>query len=341
MPAMELEWRRIDLVLRRPFRTATAYRTSKQTIWVQISHENAVGWGEAVPVDTYGQSLESAEQTLRSIQPLLRDRDPRHIEPIVRDLTRQFDDQRATIAAIDAALHDWVGKRDGLRVSTLLGLDPTRSPLTSFTIGIDELDQIADKVHEAAEYPILKVKLGTPDDRRILETIRKHAPSKTLRVDANTAWPPREALDRLAMVAEFGVELVEQPLPAADLDGLRRLKNAALCPIIADESCVRPRDVAALAGVVDGINIKLSKCGGIREALSMIHTARALGLRVMLGCMIESSLGISAAAQLAPLADWIDLDGHLLLSQAPFTSLGGARGKLTLGEMPGLGVALG
>ena len=334
---MKLTWNRIQLKQAAPFRTATATRTDKQTIQVHIEHDGIVGWGEAVPMDSYGQSLESAEETLEAIAPLLRG-DPITVESIMADLVGRFDDQRATLAAVDAALHDWIGKRFGVPVTSWLGLDAGRAPLTSFTIGIDDPDGIAKRVRHASEYPILKVKVGAAADEEMPALVRKLAPDKIIRVDANTAWSSDEALERIERLVGCGVEFVEQPIPAGDNAALKRLKEASPCPIVADESCVRPADVLPLAGCVDGINIKLSKCGGIREALKMIHLARGAGLMVMLGCMIESSLGIAAAAQLAPLADWLDLDGHLLLSHDPFTGLGGRYGRLRIGTSPGLGV---
>ncbi|MCZ6817533.1 MAG: dipeptide epimerase [Planctomycetota bacterium] len=334
---MDLSWSRIPLKLKTPFRTATALRDRKETIWVRLAHEEVEGWGEAAPVETYGQTLESAESALSSMASLLRG-NPMHIDRIIEDLLASHGDQRAAVAAVDAALHDWVGKRFGICVTSWLGLDPGRHPDTSFTIGIDEPDRLVEKVLAAEEYPILKIKLGGDQDERLLSTVRQHAPEKTLRVDANTAWSVDEALGRLPMLAAFGVELLEQPIAAEDYEGLRRLKEANVCAIVADESCVVPADVVSLAGCVDGINIKMSKCGGIREAVRMIHLARGMGMRVMLGCMIESGLGVAAAAQLAPLVDWLDLDSHLLLSTQPFIGLGGRGGRLTIGGGPGLGV---
>src|SRR5205823_15135213 len=202
---------------------------------------------------------------------------------------------------------------------------------TDITIGIDEPQAIADKVRDAQGFPIFKVKVGVPRELEILRTIRRKAPNKTIRVDANCGWSVSDAGSRMRAVAEFGVELVEQPVPADDLATLRRLRELRMAPIIADESCVRPADVARLAGVVDRVNIKLNKCGGIGEARKMIYMARTMGLRVMLGCTSESSVGVAAAAQLAPLADWIDLDTHLLVKDDEFTGLGGEGGRLTIG----------
>ena len=336
---MELTWARLRIIPALPFRTAKAVRTEKETLRVQVAQDGVIGWGEAVPMDTYRQTLESAESALQRMKPLLADHDAHYIEDIVSELLAYFDGERATVAAVDAALHDWIGKRYGVSTVRWLGLNEQRIPLTSFTIGIDTPEMVADKVRAADSYPIFKVKVGTPQGDAAFDAIRRIAPDKTIRVDANQGWTADEALARLPQLLEMGVEFVEQPVRADDLDGLRRLKKAAILPIVADESCERPSDVINLAGCVDGINIKLAKCGGINEARKMIHLARALGMKVMLGCMIESSLGIAAAAQLAPLVDWLDLDGHLLIRDDPFTGLGGAGGLLTIGASPGLGVS--
>lgn len=336
---MKLEWRKLHLKAANPFRTARAVRTERTTLWVKVRHDGVEGWGEAVPMDTYGQTVESAERVLSSLGDL-SGASPFEIEKITADLCNAYDGQRATVCAIDAALHDWVGKKLGVPVHRLLGLSSGPLPKTSYSLGIEEDESLLiERVRAARDFPILKVKLGSDRDLDMLTVIRRHASDAVLRVDANMGWTPDQALDLLPRLAALGVELVEQPLPATDLKGLRRLKEAAILPIVADESCVRPRDVPRVAGCVDGINIKLSKCGGIRPALAMIRLARALGLRVMLGCMIESSLGISAALQLASLADWLDLDGHLLLAEDLFEGIGGARGALVLNDQPGLGMA--
>jgi L-alanine-DL-glutamate epimerase-like enolase superfamily enzyme len=335
---MQLSWSHISLKLAGRFQTAKATRVDKQTLWVKVTQDNIVGWGEAAPVDTYRQSLESAEKALSEMAPLLSERHPLDIEDSVRLLLDRFGDQLATVAAVDAAMHDWAGQRFGIPTYQWLGLSIARPLVTSYTIGINDPQAVADRVRKAEGFPILKLKLGGPHDEEIVSLVRELAPAKKIRVDANTAWTVDEALRMLPRLGRLGVEFVEQPLPATDRAGLWRLKDAGVCPIIADESCVRPTDVISLAGCVDGVNIKLSKCGGIREAMTMIHLARAVGLKIMLGCMIESSLGIAAALQLAPLADWLDLDGHLLLAHDPFTGIGGANGLLALNPCPGLGV---
>jgi L-alanine-DL-glutamate epimerase-like enolase superfamily enzyme len=243
-------------------------------------------------------------------------------------------------SAISAALHDLVGKRLGVPVYKLLGLNPANAPLSSFTIAIAASDdELRQRVDEAKAYPVLKVKLGTDRDEHIIRTVRATAPDKILRVDANAAWTAKRALRMVDVLVECGVEYVEQPLPAHDLDGLRFVRERSSLPVIADESCVVSSDVARLAGVADGINIKLSKCGGIREALKMIATARSHGMLVMAGCMIETSLGITAAAHFAPLLDYADFDGAALLSDDPYSGATIERGRISIPDAPGLGVS--
>jgi L-alanine-DL-glutamate epimerase-like enolase superfamily enzyme len=193
-------------------------------------------------------------------------------------------------------------------------------------------------VHQAASYPVLKVKLGSDHDERIIRIVRETAPEKVLRVDANAAWSAKQALHMIPILVECGVEYVEQPLPAHDIEGLRFVRERSTLPIIADESCVVATDVARLADAVDGINIKLSKCGSLREALKMIATARAHGMLVMAGCMIETSLGITAAAHFAPLLDYADFDGAALLSDDPYVGATIEGGKIVIPDAPGLGV---
>jgi L-alanine-DL-glutamate epimerase-like enolase superfamily enzyme len=241
-------------------------------------------------------------------------------------------------SAVSAALHDLAAKRLGVPLYRLWGLDPAAAPRSSFTIAIAEEAELRRRVAEAAEYPILKVKLGSDRDEEIIRTVRDAAPGKTLRVDANAAWTPKHALRMIGLLAELGVEFVEQPLPPQDVEGLRFVRERSPLHIVADESCITAADIPRLVGAVDGINIKLSKCGGLREALRMIAVARAHGLLVMAGCMIESSLGITAAAHFAPLLDCADLDGAALLANDPFAGATIAAGRIALPDAPGLGV---
>jgi L-alanine-DL-glutamate epimerase-like enolase superfamily enzyme len=234
-----------------------------------------------------------------------------------------------------------MGKRLGVPLYRLWGLDPAASPLTSFTVAIAPDEKtLRERVTEAAQYPVLKIKLGTSWDERIVRVVREMEPKKVLRVDANAAWTPKFALRIIPLLQELGVEFVEQPLPPEDLDGMRFVRERSSLPIVADESCLVAADIPKLAGVVDGINIKLAKCGGLREALRMIATARAHGMLVMAGCMIESSLGITAAAHFAPLLDCVDLDGAALVSNDPYIGASIDGGRVALPGGSGLGVTL-
>jgi L-Ala-D/L-Glu epimerase len=315
----------------------------RESVWVRLRDADGLeGWGEAAANPFYGETV----ATVAAVLPRLAEAlsavaagSPFSLERIERRLAHSLGGNAAARVAVSAALHDLVGKRLGVPLWKLWGLDPADAPPSSFTIGIDTLEVMRQKVREAADYPILKIKVGTGRDAEILGMIRDEAPTKKLRVDANTAWTAKEAIAALPVLEEHGVEFVEQPLPADDLDGLRLLRSRSRLPIIADESCSTAADAARLAGVVDGVNIKLAKCGSLREALRIVHVARAHGMSVMLGCMIESTLGIAAAVQLAPLVDYLDLDGAALLGNDPFTGPGlEGDGSVRMNQEPGLGV---
>jgi L-alanine-DL-glutamate epimerase-like enolase superfamily enzyme len=239
--------------------------------------------------------------------------------------------------ALDGALHDWLGKRAQLPLHQLLGTDRLTPP-TSYTIGIDSVEGTADRTRRATGYEVLKIKVGGPSDLERLQAVRANTQAR-LRIDGNEGWDLDTARTLTPDLIELGVEFVEQPFPADDLDAFRAYRELTpRLPVLIDEGCKDLASVAKIATYADGIVIKLAKSGGIREALRMIHAARALELRVMLGCMIESELGIAQAAQLGSLADYIDLDGHLLISSRPFTGLGLQDGRLVLSDRPGLGI---
>lgn len=293
--------------------------------WVRITDgEGREGWGEAVAIPYYGETAATMQAILPRLAEVVErvsDGDPFALERVESGLHAAVGGNAGARAGVSAALHDLVGKRLGIPVWRLWGLDPI-APVSSFTIGLDTSEAMRIKVREAATYPILKVKVGTPRDEEILRLVREEAPNKPLRVDANTAWTAKQALASLPMLTDYRVELVEQPVAAADIDGLRLLRARSPIPIIADESCVTLTDIPRLVGSVDGVNLKLAKCGSLREAVRMVHCARAHGLQVMLGCMVESTLGIAAAVQLAPLVDYLDIDGAALLADDPFRGPG-------------------
>jgi L-Ala-D/L-Glu epimerase len=327
----------VNLALAEEFGISRGSRTTQSVVQVELEHEGIVGRGEAAPVYYRGETIASAAAFLTETAPVLIGDDPFDLEEIGARLG-DVDGEAAAKSAVDAALHDWIGKRLGVPVWRLLGLFPEARP-TSYTIGIDSIEGTRDRVRRARRYRALKVKLGGPDDLARLEAVRAETLAP-LRVDANEGWTLDSASELMPALIELGVELVEQPFPAADLDSFRALRELApRPPVIVDEGCHDLSDVAAVAGYADGINVKLAKSGGIREAVRMIHAARALGLRVMLGCMVESELGVAPAAAIGSLADWVDLDGHLLLAEEPFTGLRLVDGRVLPGYRPGLGVS--
>lgn len=327
-----------------PFIIARGGRSEFQTVWVRIRDAQSVdddmeGWGEAAPSRFYGETADSVVAAMAQYAPVLDRADAWSIDTIERELERTMRGNAAARCAISAALHDLAAKRLGVPLWKMWGLDPSAAPRSSFTIGIAPDDAtLRQRVREAAHYTILKIKLGTPRDADIVRIVREEAPAAVLRVDANAAWTTKHALAMLDVLTRHGVEMLEQPLPPHDLKGLRFVRDRSPIDVVADESCLVATDIPRLAGVVDGVNIKLAKCGSLREAMRMIAVARAHGMRVMCGCMIETTLGIAAAAHFAPLLDDADLDGAALLSDDPFSGPSIPSGRLTLDDTPGLGV---
>lgn len=324
-----------------PFIIARGGSAEFRVVWVRVIDDDGTeGWGEAAPSRYYGETADTVMAALQRLKPIVEAANPWDIEQTEKDLDSAIGRNGAAKAAVSIALHDLAGKRLGVPLWKLWGLDPARAPKSSFTIGIEkDMGTVRERVAEAEPYPVLKVKLGSDRDEEIIRTVRKAAMQKTLRVDANAAWTAKHALRMIPILAEQGVEFVEQPLPAHDLEGLRFVRERSALPVIADESCIVARDIPPLAGVVDGVNIKLAKCGSLREALRMIATARAHNMLVMCGCMIETSIGITAASHFAPLLDYVDLDGAALLKDDPFVGASITGGATTLPTAPGLGVA--
>ncbi len=337
---MKLSHDVLHLTTTHPFIIARGGQSTWRTLMVRITDRDGVeGWGEAAPSGLYGETVDSNIAVLERLRPIVEEADSWSIEALEAAMHRNITGNGALKSAISAAVHDIIGKRLGIPLWKLWGLDPAAAPHSSFTIGIQpDIGTTRSRVREAAQYPILKVKLGSDRDREIIRAVREEAPAKIIRVDANCAWTPKSTLAMIPLLQELGVEFVEQPLPAHDLAGLRFVRERSTLPIIADESCVTSRDIKNLVGVVDGINIKVAKCGGLGEAIKMVHIARAHDMIVMTGCMIESSLGISAAAHFAPLLDAVDMDGAALLKDDPFVGATIANGVTTLPSGPGLGV---
>jgi L-alanine-DL-glutamate epimerase-like enolase superfamily enzyme len=323
-----------------PFVIARGGATEHRLIRVRITDGDGVeGWGEAAPNRFYGETADTALGALARLAPVVESCDAWALEDVEAEMNRALRFNGSVKSAISAALHDLAAKRLGIPVYKMWGLDPAKAPLSSFTIAIAASDaELRERIEQASAYPVLKIKLGTDHDEHIIRTVRDAAPNKVLRVDANAAWTAKQALRMVDVLVECGVEYLEQPLPPHDLEGLRFVRDRSVLPVIADESCVVASDIPRLVGVVDGINIKLSKCGGLREALKMIATARSHGMLVMAGCMIETSLGITAAAHFAPLLDYADFDGAALLRDDPFVGATIEGGRIVIPDAPGLGV---
>jgi L-alanine-DL-glutamate epimerase-like enolase superfamily enzyme len=331
--ALTIRHRPLDLRLRHTFRIARGASDVRENLLVELEHEGRIGLGEAAPIRRYREDRASAAAAVEVMAARLGD--PRAYA--VAAERAAVEGQRSAQAAVDMALHDLAGRRLGVPLFELLGLDPARTPPTSFTIGLDTPEVVARKVRDADAYPILKVKMGSEDDREVLTAVRDTT-DRRLWVDANEGWTEEQALERLPWLFSLGVELVEQPLPADRIDETRALRRKSPLPFFADESVHRAEDIPRLVGAFDGINVKLMKCGGIAEAIRMIAVARAHGMKVMLGCMIESSVAITAAAHVTPLVDAADLDGNLLLETDPFVGATVTEGRIVLPEGPGLGV---
>lgn len=326
----------IDLKLTTPFRISRGVEHISQNVIVQINSNGQMGYGESSPSGYYGESVETVLACIPLFAGNLGD-DPFLLDDIMRHLDKIIRLNPSAKAAVDMALYDLIGKILGVPLYKLLGLNPKHTPHTSFTIGLDTPGNMAKKALLARDYSILKVKVGTKNDLAIIEAIRD-VTTATLRVDANTGWTPKEAIKMINALAPYNIEFVEQPVPANDLAGLKLIRDNVPIPIFADESCVTVEDIPRLAECVDGVNLKLMKSNGITNVLKMIHVARAHNLRIMLGCMIESSLAITAASHLTPLVDYADLDGNLLIDNDPYEGVKVVNGKLELPDAPGLGV---
>ncbi|MCR9243900.1 MAG: dipeptide epimerase [bacterium] len=325
------------LELRHRFTLANSSRTTTPTLLVELEYDGIVGYGESAMPPYLGETQATAAEFLARIDLALL-RDPFRTAEVLGRVNAIAAGNHAAKAAFDIALHDWLGKVLGQPWYRIHGLDPEQAPVTSYTIGIHAPETVRQIAAAASgQYRAFKIKLGGRQDREMIGAIRDAA-ATPIRVDVNQGWHDRDhALREIEWLATQGVELVEQPMPVASVDDLAWLRERSPLPIVADEAVQRLVDVRSAAGVYDGVNIKLMKCTGMREARAMIERARALDLRVMLGCMTESSCAISAAAQLAPLVDWADLDGALLVANDPFDGAMLSDGRIVPCERPGHG----
>lgn len=323
----------LELPLVHPFRIARGEERVARTALLRVRWNGIEGLGEATPVARYGESVESVIAYFRSHAPVCDD--PYRLEALLHDGIPP-----AARGGFDLALHDLIGKDVGKPLYALLGLDPSRTPVTSFTIGIAEPEETLRKVGEVRDHPVLKIKLGSGAAKEQIATMAsiRERYTGTIRIDANEGWDAETAVQILRELERFEIEFCEQPIPAGHPEQLRAIRERVRIPIVTDEDSLVAADLPKLYGCVDGINVKLSKTGGIRGALAMIHTARAMGMKIMLGCMVESAIAATAAAHLSPLVDWADIDGPFLTANDPFGGVRYDRGKLVLPDAPGLGV---
>ena len=333
---MKLHFKPFELQLKHTFTLATSSRTTTPVMLVELEHDGLVGYGEASMPPYLGESHETVARFLKKVD-LSGFNDPFRMEEVLQYVDQLEPGNRAAKACIDIALHDMVGKILGQPWYKIWGLKPEDTPYTTYTIGIDTRDVIIEKTKEAAEFKMLKVKMGRDNDKELIETIRS-VTDVPLCVDVNQGWTDKyKALEMIHYMDEQGIVFVEQPMPKEQVDDMAWLTEHSPLPTIADEAFQRIHDIPKFKDVYSGINIKLMKSTGMREAKKMVDVARALDMKVMLGCMTETSCAISAASQLSPLCDWADLDGALLISNDIFDGMKIIDGKVTLTDLPGIG----
>ena len=337
---MKMRFFPYELKLKHVFTVASYSRTTTPDVQVEIEYEGVTGYGEASMPPYLGQTVDTVMAFLRKVD-LEQFSDPFGLEDILAYVDSLSPGDTVAKAAVDIALHDLVGKLLGAPWYKIWGLNKEKTPSTTFTIGIDTPDVVRGKTREVAgQFNILKVKLGRDNDKEMIRTIRSVS-ALPIAVDANQGWSDRQyALDMIHWLKEQGIVMIEQPMPREQLDDIAWITQQSPLPVFADESLQRLNDVTALKGAFTGINIKLMKCTGMRDAWKMVTLARALDMKVMVGCMTETSCAVSAAAQLSPVVDFADLDGNLLISNDRFKGMEVINGKITLNDLPGIGVDL-
>ncbi len=336
--ANQLETEIIRLKLRHTWTTTMSSSEYRDTLHVRFTRDGITGHGEGAPIVRYKENAVDAQRAAQSVQDLVTGADPWQFQKLMTEVFHRVPGQYAAKAALDIALMDWVGQKLGVPLYRYFGLDPHDAPITTFSIGIDTPEITRQKVREAEPFPVLKIKVGLDTDEATIAAVRS-VTNKPLRVDANEGWKDKEeAVRKINWLARQGVEFVEQPMPADMLEETRWVRQRVSLPLIADEACQHASDIPKLVGIFAGVNVKLDKCGGILETFKMLQMARALGLKTMLGCMISSSVSVTAAAHLSPGVDYADLDGNLLIANDPFSGVQVKNGKLLLPDRPGLGL---
>ena len=333
-----LEARIVRLNLQHTWTTTMSSSQYRDTLHTTYTRDGITGHGEGAPIVRYHEDAVGAQKAVESVRRMLLAADPMQFSKVMAQVLDQVQGNWAGKAAIDIALMDWVGQKLGVPLYTLFGLDAKDTPLTTFSIGIDTPEITRQKTREAEAYPILKVKVGLATDEPTIEAVRS-VTKKPLRVDANEGWTSKEeAVRKINWLETQGVEFIEQPLPADRIEDTRWIRSRVHIPIIADEACQRASDIPKLREAFDGVNVKLDKSGGVLEAYRMIEIAKAMGMRTMLGCMVSSSVSVTAAAHLSPLVNYADLDGNLLIANDPFHGVTVEKGKLILPRGAGLGL---
>ena len=336
---MKLVLHEFQLPLQHEFRISREAITTQPTLIVELQAEGHAGFGEATTNAYYGVTLESMRASLERHRAAIESSAPNEPEDLWDQLAPGFADDPFAQCALDQAAHDLAGKIAGVPVYQRWGLDNTKIPASNYTIGIAPVDEMVAKLQERPGWPIYKIKLGTDKDLEIVRRLRAETDA-VFRVDANCGWTAEETIRNAKELATLNVEFIEQPLPADDRAGQQHVFAESVLPIIADESCIVPADVARCAGYFHGINIKLVKCGGLTSARRMIDEARSLDLKVMVGCMTESTVGISAIAQLLPLLDFVDMDGATLLAADIAEGVQVTNGICRFADRPGTGAVL-
>lgn len=336
--AARVETEVIRLNLRHTWTTVMSSSQYRENLYVRLNRDGLTGRGEGAPIPRYKETALTGQKAVESVRGLLESGDPLQFQKVLYEAFSRINGEYAAKAAIDIAVMDWATQRMGIPLYRLFGLDPADAPITTFSIGIDTPEITRQKVREAEAFPVLKIKVGLKTDEETMAAVRS-VTKKPLRVDANEGWTSKEeAVHKINWLESQGVEFVEQPLPAPMIEETRWVRSRVHIPIIADEACLHASDIPKLAEAFDGVNVKLDKAGGVMEAYRMISIARSLKLKTMLGCMISSSVSVTAAAHLSPLVDFADLDGGLLISNDPFDGVTVERGKLMLPNRPGLGL---
>lgn len=329
------------LMLRHTWTTTMSSSAYRDTVHVQYMRGGITGYGEGAPIIRYKEYPQQAMQAINAIRNQIEAGDPWTYEKTFAGIRHALgDQQRAAMAAVDIAIFDWLGKKLDVPLYRYFGLDPADAPITDFSIGIDTPEITREKTREAADFPVLKVKVGLKTDQATIEAVRS-VTKKPIRVDANEGWTdPEEAIRKINWLETQGVEYVEQPMPAHMFAETRYVRSKVHLPIFADEACTDVHMIPRLTEAYDGVNVKLDKAGGILEAHRWIQVARAVNLKVMLGCMVSSSCSVTAAAHLSPLVDYVDLDGNLLVDNDPYRGVTVEKGKLVLPSGPGLGLTV-